>query len=129
MERGGLDKYLVIVNVTKSNIKSLMFLNIYRFAIYGFILEQAEHTTYGQSPGLEWRYSFSQAEMILSDNIPAPARSAYLSFKAINKRHLNMKGREMGSYALKCILLSVVESKNAQFWEGMHGDIAVQTLM
>lgn len=92
-------------------------------------LEQAEYTTYGRSPGLEWRYSFSQAEIILSDHIPHQARTAYLAFKAINKRHLNRKGRPMGSYVLKCILLSVVEEKRIEFWEENNEEITTEVLM
>ena len=83
-----------------------------------FSIEQAECTTYGRSLGIEWRYSFSQAEIILSDSIPAPARTAFLAFKAVNKRYIETKGRRMGSYVLKCILLRLVESKTPDYWTG-----------
>ena len=86
--------------------------------IQPFIVEQAECTTYGRSRGIEWRYSFSQAEIILSDWIPAPARTAFLAFKAVNKRYVETKGRRMGSYVLKCILLRLVESKTRAYWNG-----------
>ena len=78
---------------------------------------QTESTTFGQSPGLEWRYSFSQAEIIMSRYIPAPEKTAYLAFKALVKRHLNKSQGKICSYALKCILFSVVEKKKPDYWK------------
>ena len=54
------------------------------------LIEQAEYTSYAQSSGLEWRYSFSQAEIFLSDNIPKDARTAFLALKALNKRSTHL---------------------------------------
>ena len=45
-------------------------------------------TTYDQAPTLEWRYSFSQPELELSDCIPEPAKQAFMALKAVNKAHL-----------------------------------------
>ena len=62
------------------------------YKIISFLyLEQVEgqFSHYGQSPGLEWRFSFSQAELLLSDSVPTQARSAYLAFKAVVKKHVN----------------------------------------
>lgn len=42
-----------------------------------------------QASSLEWRYLFSQAEIILSDHLPPPARTAFLAFKATVKMHIN----------------------------------------
>jgi len=70
-------------------------------------LGQTESTTFGQSPGLEWRYSFSQAEIM----------TAYLAFKAMVKRHLNIREGKISSYALKCIMFSVVEKKKPDYWK------------
>lgn len=80
-------------------------------------LEQAEYTRYARNSGLEWRYSFSQAEVFLSDSIPPDARTAFLAFKALNKRYLNKRGHKTKSYALKSILFSQVEAKRPEYWE------------
>ena len=78
-----------------------------------------------QSVGLEWRFSFSQAEMILSDHIPPPARSSYLAFKAVVKDHINRKldffsyqYHAIPSYVLKTILFKEVETKPKTYWAG-----------
>ena len=89
------------------------------------LIEQAEYTTYAQSSALEWRYSFSQAEIFLSDNIPKDARTAFLAFKALNKRHLNMKGHSTKSYALKSVLFWCVEKQKPDYWE-RETDIVVE---
>jgi len=95
--------------------RSSLQLIIYKF--FFLFLGQTESTTFGQSPGLEWRYSFSQAEIIMSGHIPAPARTAYLAFKAMVKRHLNIREGKISSYALKCIMFSVVEKKKPDYWK------------
>ena len=86
-------------------------------------LEQAECTTYGKTPGLEWRYSFSQPEIILSKYLPAPARTAFLAFKALVKRHFNRSSGKISSYSLKCIMYRVVEKLPKEFWENDECEI------
>ena len=81
------------------------------------LIEQAEYTSYAQSSGLEWRYSFSQAEIFLSDHIPKDARTAFLALKVLNKRHLNMKGHSTKSYALKSILFFCLDKHKSDYWE------------
>jgi len=74
----------------------------------------------GRSPGLEWRYSFSQAEIILCQNLPSEARTAFVTFKAMVKKHINSKLSDtikISSYSLKCILFRVVESRSKTFWK------------
>ena len=69
----------------------------------------------GTSAVLEWRYSFSQAEMLLADNIPEKARTSYLALKAVVKTHINREfdtngyAHKIPSYALKTILFFDVE--------------------
>ena len=77
---------------------------------------QTENTKFGRSPRLEWRYSFSQAEIILAKHIPQPAKSAYLAFKALVKRHLNKREGKICSFALKCIMFRLVERKSKAHW-------------
>jgi len=77
----------------------------------------------GSSAVLEWRYSFSQAEMLLADNIPPKARACYLAFKATIKTHINCsadaygKQHKIQSYALKTILFYEIEKHPAEYWE------------
>ncbi|XP_066924215.1 uncharacterized protein [Clytia hemisphaerica] len=80
-------------------------------------LGQSECTKFGRSPGLEWRYSFSQAEIILAKHIPQPVKSAYLAFKALVKRHMNKREGKICSFALKCIMFRLVERKPKTYWE------------
>jgi len=87
-------------------------------ALVKISLEQEAMTRYGKSPGLEWRFSFSQAEIFLSECIPEAARTAYLALKATNKRHLNNRGRKLKTYPLKCILFYEVEKKHPDYWDG-----------
>ncbi|XP_066910710.1 uncharacterized protein [Clytia hemisphaerica] len=90
---------------------------------------QSECTKFSQSPGLEWRYSFSQAEIILAKHIPQPAKSAYLAFKAVVKRQVNkrdIKERKICTFALKCILYRLVERKTKSFWK--TADSCLETL-
>ena len=76
----------------------------------------------GTSAVLEWRYSFSQAEMLLADNIPEKARGSYLALKAVIKTHINKvyddKGypHNIASYALKTILFYEVERLEESYW-------------
>lgn len=72
---------------------------------------------------LEFRYSFSQAEIILSDNIPENARITFLAFKATIKKMVNYvsdkskKFHEIPTYLLKTILFFQVEMKENWYWE------------
>ena len=72
---------------------------------------------------LEFRYSFSQAEIILSDNIPENARLTFLAFKATIKKMVNYvsdkskKFHEIPTYVLKTILFMQVETKENWYWE------------
>lgn len=76
----------------------------------------------GTSAVLEWRYSFSQAEMLLADNIPEVARTSYLALKAVVKTHINRAFDDQGcahkipSYALKTILFYEVEKLDKSYW-------------
>ena len=79
----------------------------------------------GRSPGLEWRYSFSQAEIIMCKKLPKAAKTAFVGFKAMIKKYVNMRhcsSRDsevkIKSYAMKCILLRYVEAKYDEvFWD------------
>ena len=77
----------------------------------------------GTSAVLEWRYSFSQAEMLLADNIPDKARTSYLALKAVVKTHINRVYDDEGyahkipSYALKTILFFEVEKLKNEYWD------------
>ena len=72
---------------------------------------------------LEFRYSFAQAEIILSDNIPENARITFLAFKATIKKMVNYvsdkskKFHEIPTYVLKTILFMQVETKENWYWE------------
>ena len=76
----------------------------------------------GTSAVLEWRYSFSQAEMLLAYNIPEQARTSYLALKAVVKTHINREYDDEGyrhkipSYALKTILFFEVENLKEDYW-------------
>ena len=92
--------------------------------------DQPENTTYSQSPGLEWRYSFSQAELLLSDprNIPHEARVAFLALKAVNKQYFQKglpEGQKLASFALKCILFEEMENTEPESWATPHGFIEI----
>ena len=76
-------------------------------------------TTYDQAPTLEWRYSFSQPELELSDCIPEPAKQAFMALKAVNKAHLrsHLDSEKNLSYELKTILLRTIEQQPPEHWE------------
>lgn len=92
------------------NYKSLLF------------VEQLSNSYLGASAVLEWRYSFSQPEMCLADNIPEQARASYLAFKGTIKTHINLAVDKDGmyhkiaSYALKTTLYFEVESRPNDYW-------------
>ena len=94
--------------------------------ILNFIPDQPTNTTYSQSPGLEWRYSFSQPEIMLTGIVPEKAKSAYLALKAVNKRYFS-KGffRALPSYTMKCVLLQMMEETEAQYWEQHYDPVDV----
>ena len=75
-------------------------------------------TTYDQAPTLEWRYSFSQPELELSDCIPEPAKQAFMALKAVNKAHLRSRLDSVKnlSYELKTILLRTIEQQSPEHW-------------
>ena len=85
--------------------------------------EQTAETFLSNSVALEFRYSFSQAEVILSDNIPEKARITFLAFKATIKKMVNYvpdkskKFHEIPTYVLKTILFMQVETKQNWYWE------------
>jgi len=76
----------------------------------------------GSSVVLEWRYSFSQAELLLADNVPEPARACYMALKAVVKAHVNRHVDNNGeyhkiqSYALKSIFFYEMEKKEPAYW-------------
>ena len=76
----------------------------------------------GTSAVLEWRYSFSQAELLLADNVDQQARACYMALKATVKAHVNRKVDDSGhyhkiqSYALKTIFFYEVEKKPITYW-------------
>ena len=87
-------------------------------------------TTYDQAPTLEWRYSFSQPELELSDCIPVPAKQAFMALKAVNKAHLRSRSESEKnlSYELKTILLRTIEQQPPEHWaqrgvEGIFRDL------
>jgi len=87
------------------------------------ISEQKVNSYLGSSAVLEWRYSFSQAELLLADNVPEQARACYMALKATVKTHVNRKADDSGqyhkiqSYALKTIFFYEVEKKKPTYWE------------
>ncbi|XP_066922483.1 cyclic GMP-AMP synthase-like receptor 1 [Clytia hemisphaerica] len=86
-----------------------------------FQKEQMADSFLGTSAVLEWRYSFSQAEMVLSDHVPQAIRTSYLAFKAVIKTHINRVFDAEGlphkipSYALKTILFYELENMPVNF--------------
>ena len=91
-------------------------------------------TTFDQAPILEWRYSFSQPEIVLSDCIPPVAKKAFVALKAINKYHLKSESdleeeKDIESYVLKTILLRTVERHPRDDWATMDlGTIFLEML-
>ena len=81
---------------------------------------------------LEWRYSFSQAEMLLADNIPEKARTSYLALKAVIKTHINRVFDDNGyahkipSYALKTILFFEVENYSGDWNASNNNNMEVE---
>ena len=98
-------------------------------------LDLPDNSMIGRSPGLEWRYSFSQAELIMCKELPKAAKTAFVGFKAMVKKYINMseskrkRGRKgqrevkIRSYAMKCILLHYVEEKEKDFWTGDEDEL------
>ena len=104
--------------------KSPLALNSYLSCFYSLIISEQMLDSYlGTSAVLEWRYSFSQAEMILADNIPEKALASYLALKAVIKTHINRAfdvfgyAHKIPSYALKTILFFEVEKLEESYWE------------
>ncbi|XP_066912940.1 cyclic GMP-AMP synthase-like receptor 1 [Clytia hemisphaerica] len=100
-----------------------------------FQQEQSSENYLGASAVLEWRYSFSQAEMLLADHVPETARTSYMAFKAVIKTHINRSRKRfvkddgksyekprkpIPSYVLKTILLYELEN-NGRPTEGTEG--------
>ena len=85
--------------------------------------EQLAESFLSNSVALEFRYSFSQAEVILSDNILEKARITFLAFKAAIKKMVNYvsdkskKFHEISTYVLKTILFMQVEAKQNWYWQ------------
>ena len=81
---------------------------------------------------LEWRYSFSQAEMLLAENIPEKARTSYLALKAVVKTHINRVFDDKGyahkipSYALKTILFFEVERYEGKWSADNNSNLEVE---
>ena len=95
-------------------------------AILDVLLDQPVNTTYSQSPGLEWRFSFSQPEMFLAAIIPREARSAYIALKAVNKKYFSHHIiKPLPSYAMKCLLLQMMEETEASYWELHHNAVDI----
>ena len=75
-----------------------------------------------QGVALEFRYSFSQAEIILSDAIPDRAKTAFLAFKGTIRKVVNYicdgerKFHRIPSYVLKTILFRQTETKEESYW-------------
>jgi len=84
--------------------------------------EQKVDSHLSQGSALEFRYSFSQAELLMSDELPPPARTVYIALKAMIKFHINHKPdnwgnfHEIPSYVLKTLLFRTVETKPVEFW-------------
>ena len=95
-----------------------------RIAFHFFCVEQQSQTFLSQGVALEFRYSFSQAEIILSDEIPDNAKIVFLAFKGTIKKVVNYvpddreeKFHPVPSYVLKTILLWQVETKPTSYWD------------
>ena len=92
------------------------------YALSFSISEQTAQTFLSKGVALEFRYSFSQAEIILSDNIPENARITFLAFKGTIKKMVNYvsdrsgKFHEIPSYVLKTILFNQAETKENSYW-------------
>ena len=71
---------------------------------------------------LEFRFSFSMAEVFLAENLLPQQRTCYCSFKAVVKKELNVLRNEtkleirLKSYHLKTIFLWACETIPAQEW-------------
>ena len=95
---------------------------------------------FGRSPGLEWRYSFSQAELILCKTLPKAAKTAFIGFKAMIKKYVNMRHcsskklrvgenpMKIRSYVMKSIMLRYVQENYVEAWNEADNDEAVELI-
>ena len=87
------------------------------------ILWQTTWKSQSNGVALEFHYSFSQAEVIISDNIPEKAQITFLAFKGTMKKMVNhvpdksKKYHQISSYLLKTIVFMQVELKENSYWE------------
>ncbi|CAF0926685.1 unnamed protein product, partial [Didymodactylos carnosus] len=76
-------------------------------------------------PDIEWRYSFSYAELILAEEIPYYTRKTYLIFKLLCKKYLNPYF-PLKTYYLKTILFWCCEEYPAIFLENNNDLLVVK---
>ena len=58
---------------------------------------------------LSWRLSFSRGELLLSSEVPAKARDAYVAVKLFWKNHMKAECSALRSYHLKTLLYNYLE--------------------
>ncbi|CAF1201823.1 unnamed protein product [Didymodactylos carnosus] len=73
------------------------------------------HAT-SHNPNIEWRYSFSLAELILANEIPYYTRKTYIMFKLLCKKHLD-NDFPLKTYYLKTILFWCCEEYSTLFMD------------
>lgn len=78
-----------------------------------------------------WRYSFSMAEVELSELVPATAHKCFLALKLIHKDHLKPILPELSSYHIKTIFLNTLEKTEDPecFWVDENIDNCLHTLL
>ena len=93
-----------------------------------FSLEQQRNSYLSQSSVLEWRFSFSQPEILLAEALHDLPRTAYLAFKATIKRHINalpdqfLNFHKIPSYVLKSIMFREAECIPYGYWDDNKAD-------
>ena len=78
---------------------------------------------------LEWRISFSEAEVILSKYIPDSARRVFLALKIIYKDHLKFVYPGLKTYHLKTLFYWEMEKHSLSYWNEEDCDEMFLTLL
>ena len=83
------------------------------------IIEEGHHVVAKASPGgdpnLEWRLSFSKAELTLAEHRTYVQKKCYYIFKTIFKEYLGKSG-VISTYYLKTIMMWAMEQNPPEYW-------------
>ena len=69
----------------------------------------------GGDPNLEWRISFSKAELTLAENRNMVQKKCYYIFKTMFKEYLGQSG-VISTYYLKTIMMWAIEQNPVEYW-------------